>query len=292
MPGAERTGSVIAHEPSGLPWRGPAPGRPDLPIPPDPMPLLRNGRLRKRWRYFGVYGAEVMLGVAKVQVGPLPQSFWAVWDREGGRRWSHTRMLPGGQVEMEDRELRLDAGEVRAELRFEEGEAIESVCPSGEDGYAWTRKRAGVEVSGTIEAGGRSWRIDGPIGVEDLSAGYHQRHTDWLWSAGVGESADGRAVAWNLVAGINDPVKGSERAIWIDGIPSEPEPVSFEGLESVGFADGSRLRFAAESERARDDNLLLLRSTYRHQFGSFEGALPGIELARGFGVMEEHSAVW
>jgi hypothetical protein len=256
------------------------------------MPLLRNGRLRKRWRYVGVYGPEVMFCAAKVQVGPLPQSFWAVWDREGRRRWAHTRMLPGGQVEMDGPIVRLDAGEVRAELRFGEGEAIESACPSGEDGYAWTRKRAGVEVSGRIEAGGRSWRIAAPIGVEDVSAGYHQRHTDWLWSAGVGEAADGRAVAWNLVSGINDPVRASERAIWVNGSPSEPEPVSFDGLEAIGFADGSRLRFAGESERARDDNLLVFRSTYRHRFGSFAGQLEGIELANGLGVMEEHSAVW
>ncbi|MGZ5343038.1 MAG: DUF2804 family protein, partial [Solirubrobacterales bacterium] len=208
------------------------------------------------------------------------------------RRWAHTRMLPGSQIEMDGPVVRLEADEVRAELRFGAGEAIESACPSGEGGYAWTRKRAGVAVSGTIEAGDRSWRIEAPIGVEDVSAGYHQRHTDWLWSAGVGEATDGRAVAWNLVTGINDPARGSERAIWIDGSPSEPEPVSFQGLEAIDFADGSRLRFAAECERARDDNLLLLRSTYRHRFGSFAGQLPGIELAHGFGVMEEHSAVW
>jgi hypothetical protein len=285
-------GVVRAHEPSGLPWRGPAPGRPDLPLPPDPMPLLRNGRLRKRWRYIGVYGAEVMLCAAKVEVGPLPQSFWAVWDREERRRWAHTRNLPGGQVEMDGPLVRLDAGEVRAELRFGAGEAIESVCASGDDGYAWTRKRAGVEVSGRVEAGGSSWPIDGADGVEDISAGYHRRHTDWMWSAGVGEDSGGRAIAWNLVTGINDPPRGSERAIWVDGTPTEPEPVRFEGLEAIGFADGSRLHFTAESERARDDNLLLVRSRYRHRFGSFEGALPGIELRRGFGVMEEHSAVW
>jgi hypothetical protein len=38
----------------GIPWRGPGPGRPDLPLPPGPMPLWRDGALRKRWRYVGV----------------------------------------------------------------------------------------------------------------------------------------------------------------------------------------------------------------------------------------------
>ncbi len=254
--------------------------------------MLRNGRPRKRWRYLGFYGETVMLCAAKVQVGPLPQSFWAVWDRDGGRRYAHTSLLPGGQVEMDGPLLRVEAGEVRAELRFGEGEAIESVCPSGEHGYAWTRKRAGLPVTGTIEAGGKSWEIDAARGVDDVSAGYHRRRTEWLWSAGVGESADGRALAWNLVSGINDPPRGSERAIWVDGSPHEPEPVRFDGLEAIDFADGSRMSFASESERARDDNFLLVRSTYRHRFGSFEGALGGIEIDRGFGVMEEHSALW
>jgi uncharacterized protein DUF2804 len=249
--------------------------------------------MRKRWRYVGVYGDRVMLCAARVELGPLPQSFWAVWDREGRHRYAHTRTLPGGaEVALDGPIVRVSAGEVRAELRFGAGEAIEAACPSGERGYAWTRKRAGVEVTGTINAGGRSWQIDGPVGVDDVSAGYHQRHTDWLWSAGVGASEDGRAVAWNLVSGINDPQRASERAIWLDGSPSEPEPVGFAGLEAIEFADGSRLRFSVESERAREDNLLLWRSRYRHQFGSFEGSLPGVTLRRALGVMEEHSAVW
>jgi hypothetical protein len=99
-------------------------------------------------------------------------------------------------------------------------------------------------------------------------------------------------VAWNLVSGINDPPERSERGIWVEGVPSEPAPVSFAGLESIAFSDGARLSFAAESERARNDNLLVFRSRYRHRFGTFSGSLGGIELADGFGVMEEHEARW
>lgn len=256
------------------------------------MPLWRNGRPRKRWRYVGVYCDRVMLCAARVQVGPFPQSFWAIWDRDRGEAHDHTRMIPG-EVEIEGSKLAIEAGEVRAEIELGAGgEAIESICPSGESGYAWTRKRAGIEVSGSIEIGGRGWEVDGARGVEDHSAGYHRRRVEWLWSAGVGTARDGRELAWNLVTGINDPPKGSERAIWVDGRPSEPGPVIFAGLESIGFADGSRLMFGAEAERSREDNMLLLRSRYRHRFGSFSGSLGGIELAGGLGVMEAHSALW
>jgi hypothetical protein len=255
------------------------------------MPLLRRGRIRKRWRYIGVYGPEVMLCAARAQIGPFPQSFWAVWDREEGRRHAHTRVLPGGEVEMDGSDVRVDAGEASAALRFGEATPVEAVCPSGERGYGWTRKRAGVPVTGTIEAGGRRWEIEAR-GVDDESAGYHQRHTSWHWSAGVGTGRDGRPIAWNLVSGINDPPQRSERAIWVDGQPREPAAVVFEGLESIGFTDGSRLDFDAESERARDDKLLVFRSRYRHRFGTFSGSLDGIGVAEAFGVMEEHEAVW
>ena len=72
----------------------------------------------------------------------------------------------------------------------------------------------------------------------------------------------------------------------------EPAPVSFQGLAAVEFAGGAQLTFTPGSERARNDNFLIFRSSYRHLFGDFRGSLDGIELAEGFGVMEQHDAVW
>jgi hypothetical protein len=255
------------------------------------MPLLRERTLRKRWRYVGVYGADVMLCAARVEIGPLAQSFWAVWDREGRRRLARTRVRPGGhEVEMDGPFVRLDGGEVQAELVLGDGEPVEAVCASGEHGYAWTRKRP-VPVEGWVQTPSRRYQVAGP-GMDDESAGYHRRHTSWHWSAGFGATPDRHEVAWNLVQGINDPPRRSERAIWIDGHPVEPAPVSFDGLRGIRFEDGAELRFNAESERARRDNFLLVRTDYRHVFGSFTGSLPGLELEWALGVMETHNAVW
>jgi hypothetical protein len=48
----------------------------------------------------------------------------------------------------------------------------------------------------------------------------HER-TSWWWSAGAGELHDGRAVTWNLVDGLPDGAAGSERAVWVDGVPAQ-----------------------------------------------------------------------
>ena len=103
------------------------------------------------------------------------------------------------------------------------------------------------------------------------------------------KGADGASLAWNLVQGIHDAPGQSERTIWIDGEPSEPPPCRFDPeLRNVG-----QLRFAAEVERARRDNLLVVRSVYRQPFGVFSGELPGdVVLAEGYGVMEAHDAWW
>jgi hypothetical protein len=75
----------------------------------------------------------------------------------------------------------------------------------------------------------------------------------------------------------------------VDGRPTEVDPVTFApDLSRVGD-----LAFSAEVERARHDNLLLIRSSYRQPFGTFSGQLPdGTELASGYGVMEVHDALW
>jgi hypothetical protein len=255
------------------------------------MPLRRDGQTRKRWRYVGVFGEELMLCVARAEIGPLAQSFWVLWDRTGRRHQAYASLRPGSrEVRMEGPEVEIDSPGLRASLRLGQCLAIESICPSG-SGWGWTRKRAGVPIEGTVEIPGRRWRVSAR-GVDDESAGYHRRQTSWHWSAGVGRAEDGRRVAWNLVAGVNDPVRNSERAIWIDGEPHEPAPVGFRGMDGIDFAAGPSLDFATESTHARDENFLVVRSRYRHRFGSFSGALDTVALAEGFGVMEQHDAVW
>ena len=277
-----------------LPYRRPGDvgARPPVPLPPGPMPLLRRGRPLKRWRYVGAFAEEAMVCAAVARIGPARQAFWAVWDRAGRRLHGRTRVAGRAGVRLPPGRLLVDDGDTRIDLDLEEEEGVEVVCPHG-GGYVWTRKQGGVAAGGTLRLdGGAERRFSGRALIDD-TAGYHARHTEWWWSAGVGLSGDGRELAWNLVAGVNDPPRGSERTVWLSGRPSEVDPVTFSAeLDAIASAAGE-LRFAAEAQRSRRERLLLVSSDYRQPFGTFTGVLPdGTRLASGLGVMEHHRARW
>ena len=279
-----------------LPYRGRfgdirPPALAGLPLPPAPMPPRRGGRPLKAWRYVGVYGPELMLCLAAVRIGPARQAFWAVWDRRAERL--HERTVTGrGGVRIESGRAQVRDHGIEIDLALEESAGIEAVCRSGA-AYAWTRKQGGVVARGGVRIDGVTHALVGHAMIDDTAA-YYERHTHWRWTAGVGRAGDGRELAWNLVAGVNDPPERSERTIWVDGVAAEAGPCAFaDDLSGVSIADGGSLRFRSEAVREHRQNLLLVRSSYRQPFGTFAGALPGgIELAEGYGVMEEHDVRW
>jgi len=256
------------------------------------MPIWRDGRPRKRWRYVGVYGEDVMLCAGVFWLGAAPQAFWALWDRRAARlhertAWASRRVrLPDGAVRVADRGVEID-------LRLEPaGDPLEVTSPHG-GSYIWTRKTP-LRAVGTVRIAGSARRVDAH-GLLDDSAGYHARRTNWEWSAGVGTAKDGAALTWNFVSGIHDVGPQTERAIWVNGVPQAAGAMETNAaLDRVRTLDGSDLRFAAEAVRERHDKAgPLLASDYVQPFGAFSGHLAGgIELDSGYGVMERHAALW
>lgn len=283
-----------------LPLRWHASAPPDvLPvaIPPARMAPLRGARPLKRWRYVAVFADDLMLCAATAAVGPARSSWWAVWDRREEALHERTRIAPGpplvrfghgGRVHVRDR------GGVAIDLVVDEGAGVESLNAHGAH-HVWTRKQAARCVDGVVRLpGGRTIALTGALAIVDDTAGYHARETEWWWSAGVGRTADGSPVGWNLVAGVNDGPQASERSVWIAGRAQEVGPVRFaDDLSSVAFETGEDLRFETEAVRARHDRLVLVQSQYRQPFGTFHGALPQVgPLRGGLGVMEHHRARW
>lgn len=259
------------------------------------MPWRQGTRPLKRWIYLGVFGPDVMLCVGRARVGPLPQAFWAVWDRRAGILDTETQLVPTGRISVGPRAVAVRSGPIRIELAVSvAGEPVEVVSPHGRS-YIWTRKTP-IRVDGHLADGMEARPLTG-VGLLDESAGYHARDTRWEWSAGVGTSLDGWPVVWNLVSGLHDAPSMSERTVWVNGRPAETPPVRFSAdLDELWGSDGTLLAFEEEATRARRDHLGLVRSDYVQPFGTFRGTLPGgVELSDhepALGVMERHRACW
>lgn len=116
--------------------------------------LFSGTRPLKRWRYVGIFCEPFMACAAIVHVGPLKQSFWALYDRERDQLRERTRLRPRrGEVLLEPGRLRVRDRGVSLELELREGPGIEALCPHGR-GKVWTRKQAGVAASGSIALDG------------------------------------------------------------------------------------------------------------------------------------------
>ena len=270
---------------TSLPVRGAAVRELGLPLPPARMPLLRDGRPLKRWRYVGVFGPELMLCVGEARVSGLPQRWWAVALPDGTLR-ERTTSARGG-VRLEPGRVRVAAPGARIELELDERPAMEVVSPHGRS-YIWTSKQGDTPARGTVELDGARFEVDGRAFVDE-SAGYHARRTSWRWSAGLGRGENGERLAWNLVEGVHDGAGASERTVWVDGEPHEVGPVEF----APDLSRVAGLSFSEWSARAHRTWRGPFRSDYRQPFGTFAGELPnGVRLAAGYGVMEWHDVRW
>jgi Domain of unknown function (DUF2804), C-terminal len=271
--------------------RGSAVQSAGVPVPPAAMRMFRDRRPLKRWRYVGAYGPELMLCAGDARIGPLRQRFWALATPDGRIR-ERTALLGSGGVRIAGPEVAIDAPDVRARVRVDETPGVETLSGHG-GSYIWTSKQGGARVHGLVEVDGVPHQLD-CRGIVDDSAGYHARHTVWKWSAGVGTTGEGRPVAWNLVTGVHDDPRASERSVWLDGEPSEVGPVEFEDdLSKIRFSEGGELEFTEWAAREDNTNALLLKSWYRQPFGTFKGTLPGgLALSEGYGVMESHDVWW
>lgn len=240
------------------PWRTGMPGRPHV----DFSRRFSGGRPRKRWRWVGIFTDDVMLCAGSSEIGLLPVSWWALWDRRERTLIEHTfkRTLPTPEGRM--------------------GTSVETISPHG-DNVIWTRKTPAT-FSGDLRVAGRHVVLRDAPGLVDESAGYHARHTQWRWNAGVGTTLDGRPVAWNLCEGMHDAPEASERTVWVDG---EPHHVAADAAADLAFT--------AEAVRVHKENALLLATDYEQPFGRFSGSLPVAgALASGYGVTERQSVRW
>lgn len=271
-------------------WSGNSNRPSSIALPPAHMPLFKDGTLLKRWRYVAVWTKEVSAYAGTAHVGPIPQKFWAVYDRANNRFIERTSTFNKG-VQFPTRRMHVLDGEIEIDLALDEDEGFEVASPQGR-AYTWTRKQL-IPARGTVRIGTREFRVADFAFIDD-NAGYHARRTSWRWCGGVGTDTRGRRIAWNAIQGLNDTPGASENTIWIDNVAQEIGTINIApDLSTLTFAEGGELRFHQETTRERKDNFIIIRSDYAQPLGTFTGTLPdGTELREAYGVMERQEALW
>ena len=132
-----------------LPVRGPRVHTLGVPLPPARMPLVRDRRPLKRWRYVGVYTAELMLCVGEAHVGGLPQRWWAL-ALPDGTLLERTTLSRGG--------VRLTPSRVSVDARARRGPRVSIELELGETpaGRGRLAARPLLHLDGQAGPGARS----------------------------------------------------------------------------------------------------------------------------------------
>ena len=92
--------------------------------------------------------------------------------------------------------------------------ALTLIAPVEGDGLVnVTQKRGGLLALGSLEVGGKRFRLDGGVGGLDYTQGYMARHTSWRWAFAAGRLADGTPVGFNFAEGFNESTEHNENGL-------------------------------------------------------------------------------
>lgn len=280
---------------------------------------------RKAWIFSGLITEDFTVGFAIVDAGLIATAFAYVYERKTGLFIEEKMDKILGfsdefQPSLQDA-WRLDKGNQVWEFMPVKGgysilysgnkislkyvlldneNGMSTIAPAKDRPFHTTYKNMNLPAEVKIKIGNQehSWTSD--CGTIDFSKGYPGRETFWNWASFSGKAESGESFALNLVAGFND---GLENNAWISGeiLPldiakfSYKKPISLNECEIVTMDGLSEFRFYPEGKRSEDINLVLFQSRFVQAYGRFEGKIlyNGKTLKlQGYGLVEEHYAVW
>ncbi|TQF16157.1 DUF2804 domain-containing protein [Myxococcus llanfairpwllgwyngyllgogerychwyrndrobwllllantysiliogogogochensis] len=184
--------------------------------------------------------------------------------------------------------------------------ALTVIAPVQGDGLVnVTMKRNGLLSFGSLEAGGKRFRLDGGVGGIDYTQGYLARHTAWRWAFAAGRLADGTPVGLNLVEGFNESnTEANENALWLGDrlYPLARARFEYDTKDLLApwrltTVDGAvDLRFQPFYVHREERNLRLIISHFAQPVGFFEGTVTvggqTLQLSNVPGVTEDQDMLW
>lgn len=184
--------------------------------------------------------------------------------------------------------------------------ALTVIAPVQGDGLVnVTMKRNGLLSFGSLEAGGKRFRLDGGVGGIDYTQGYLARHTAWRWAFAAGRLSDGTPVGLNLVEGFNESnADANENALWLGDrlYPLARARFEYDAKNLLApwrltTVDGAvDLRFQPFYVHREERNLRLIISHFAQPVGFFEGTVTvggqTLQLSNVPGVTEDQDMLW
>lgn len=276
---------------------------------------------RKGWLYVSACTARYSVGYAVVDAGLVATAFVYVFDRttkilveekatvpfgfaadfapdwrqawalaQGGKRWQITPVgAQGWQFRYTGKRLNLELDVERG------GDGLTAVSSAPGRPFAHTWKLCALASTLRFTLDGAAVETQSSSAI-DFTLGYPPRSTVWNWASLDGSTDDGRKFGLNLVAHFNN---GLENALWLDGELTPLAQACFDYDRRdlarpwrVSTVDGLvDVHFTPDGQRAEHLNAVLLKSRFAQPFGRFEGRV-GQSQVSGFGVVEEHAALW
>lgn len=280
-------------------------------------------KARKTWLFIGANNANWAIGFAIVDAGVVAKAFVYVYNLETQELWEDGITVPMGfssifdpslktHWQLKNYEIRTEDGQMYATYKGKEfglkmqvqlnDQGLSFICPSkNARPFHYTYKNLLLETEVAFEIDGQTTNISDLKAGIDFSKGYPPRYTFWNWTSFMGQTEEGEAIGINLVDGFNGNI---ENAVWWGrgeqeslgkmlynyGRPLESTPWE------VQAADASlELRLEPRGARKENINVLLLKSKFTQVYGPIKGRIKKDDQwlnIWGYGVMEEHEALW
>ncbi|HEX4801948.1 MAG TPA: DUF2804 domain-containing protein [Myxococcaceae bacterium] len=168
-----------------------------------------------------------------------------------------------------------------------------------------TQKWSSLELSGTLEAGGRMFALDGGMGGLDYTNGYLGRRTSWRWAFASGRLSSGVSFGLNLVEGFNEATEeANENALWLGDqlIPIGRARFEYDIAHvlkawQISTEDGAvELSFLPIHAHREERDYKLVRSRFIQPLGIFEGTVrvgqSSFRIEKLPGVVEDQDVLW
>ena len=282
--------------------------------------LPRRRTERKAWIYLGIFSRDFYAGMAIVDAGFLSTAFSYVYipaekyfiedkitqpmgfGRDFDATLSDTWRL--GRYEIlpaADKIVVNIRGQYDLTATFWlKGNVLSTIAPVEGRPFNFTYKEMALACEGEFIGDGRRQKFSGESGILDYTKGYPPRRTEWNWLSMVGKTESGKQLAVNLVDKFNE---GIENALWLGGEPHSLGSAHFHYIRPAEKSiwriltrdNAFEARFRPFGARHEDLNAGFLKSRFVQAYGTFDGQIKIGDVSEkftGFGVTEDHLAVW